>query len=270
MDLDNKILKYKVKKNKIISKINELINKKNKENKELISKTLNKTKIFHDILNNIIKSDNLSENNLIFLIITGFDSVGKSYLINNLENYFGDSYTKSIINIKSIDEFNILANLFVQQTEKKIIYIETIPDLTEKIYDIIYINSNLKLNNLNNSKNCNQNLNNNFIIYLIPENINIYKNRIINKIFELSKSNNLNNQINQEEDNYLFKIIKKIFPDINLEIISNELINLSGKFPLSDNDFIFLDEVIETSYKKILNLEIESEQINEILIKFKF
>ena len=262
MDLDNKILKYKIKKKKIYNKINDLIEKKKKENKDCIWKSFHKTHEFTEIINKVVIDEfnnfekiTTTKKNL-FLIVTGFNFVGKSTFIDHLENYFGDSYTGTKINIKSKEELNII-NLFKDNCEKKIIYIETNNDLIEQIYKIILNNFNLD-----------QDLEFNKYVYMfniIPTSLQVYKNRLINKIFSLSKNYSIKD-INLDTD--ISEQNKFIF-DIGFDNFSfDKFAELNNKFPLSDNDFSFLDNFVNKSYDNIIYYQPIDQQIK--IFKYYF
>lgn len=262
MDLDNKILKYKEKKKKITNKINDLIEKKKKENINIITKIFHKTNEFTEIINKIIigKIKNFDKifpyKKNIFLIVTGFNFVGKSTFIDQLENYFGDSYTGSKINIKSVEELNILNN-FIDNGENKFIYIETNTDLIEKIYNIILndfnLNKDLELDKYV------------YIYNIIPRSVQVYKNRLINKVFSLLKKYSM-------KDYNLDTIDKnKFILDIGINNLSTDIFDkLNNKFPLSDDDFGFLDNFVNKSYDDIINYQSNKLEIKINIVNYYF
>lgn len=278
LDQDNKIFKYKLKKKKMTNKINELIEKKKKKKQDIITKTLYKTQEFPHIINKLIIGD--LDNSVIndykkniFIIVSGFECVGKSNFIEHLENYFGNFYTKSKINIKDKKDLNILDN-FNRENEKKILYIETTYILIEEIQKKITDNQKFISNDENE---LHKNI---YTLFVIPTNLKVYKSRLINKIFNLINSTGPNtfdpntfdsntfdpNSTNSSLENNFAGPIKKglnIFPDKDFP--ENELldlfIGLNNKYPLSDDDFSFLDNHIEISYNIILKYQLDSENI---------
>lgn len=239
-ELNNKILKYKFKKKKIKKKINELLEKKQQQNNNYLKNLFNKT-YFLDIINKLINEQIYPNiNNNLFIIISGFNSVGKSMFIQNLENFISSSYTKNKIIIDSTKSFDMLNNYIFEHDSnegKKIIYIETLPEITEKIYYTIKNNTFIPNNNI-------------FIFYLIPHNITNYKNKLINTIFNMGNNNNTIYNI--------FTLLGINSNDKNNLNIINSLIN---KYPLVDNDFMFLDTYIETNYNKILEYKFPNDNI---------
>lgn len=280
MDLDNKILKYKLKKKKLTNKINELIEKKKKEKHDSIAKIFHKTHEFSDIINKIIMSDlnNLEDkennNKNILIIVSGFECVGKSTFIEHLEKYFGISYTKLKVNIKDKEKLNTLDNLIMSE-EKKIVYIETNPDLVEKIHKKIIDSQNEILNDKHESNYKNELYFNIHTFYIIPTNLKLYKNRLINKLFnffnlidskiyDLDKNNNYTNLTN--------KIAIDILQYNNIQDnnLSESFIRLKDKYPISYDDFSFLDNYIEKSYNSILEYNLNNEKLIKNILKYYF
>lgn len=283
MDLDNKILKYKLKKKKLTNKINELIEKKNKEKNDLNAKIFHKTHEFSEIINKIIIGDlknnlgNINYNNL-YIIVSGFVSVGKSTFIEYLERFFCVSYTKCKINIKDKGELNIFDNL-INNHDKKIVYIETNHIFVEEILKKI-INEQKKI--LNNYELEDESIfyKNIYTFYLVPINLKVYKNRFINKLYELlnsilSDSNMFD--IGKNSNYFINKILLDILPaNISKDIISKDIIleenilqdfseKLNYKFPLTDDDFSFLDIYIEKSYNYISEYNDNQKKIKKIM-----
>jgi len=228
MDLDNKIFKYKIKKKNIYNKILQL----------LIEKNNTKNYIEQDnIIFEIIKTINIDLSNLnnqIFIIVVGFYSVGKSSFIEYFDSFVNKLFTKIKINIKNLNDIQIINN-FNNHNLKNIIYIETSNDLIEKILNLI------KDNKI-------------FIFNLIPKNLLIYKNRLINNFFD-------NKLISSNINNCMQEIINNI--NYNNIIIENSF-DFSKKNLFSDNDFIFLDKLIIESFKYVKLFELKNLTINKI------
>lgn len=263
MDFDNKILKYKQKKKKIMNKINDLLVIKNKEKVNFVAKIFNKTQIFSEIINNFIVTE---FNNYLFIVVVGFGSVGKSTFIKYLEDYFSQSYTKIIMNIVNFEEINNLNKILSDEKnfvdEKKIVYIETNPDLINNIYNFLMnLNTQIKL-----KLESETDVKNIYIIYLIPINKDIYKNRLINIFFNLLKDESLNNSTNLANLN---DIVSKKFLVYNKNIIDG-FINILNKYPLSDNDFEFLDLYMSEYYDVIETHKFNNDMVDKIDLKFYF
>lgn len=254
MNLDRKIFKYKLKNEKMLKKIKNLISNKKKENDNKIAKLFYKVPKINQIIFKLSNDDldiisNTNKfNNCIFLIITGEKYVGKSTLIENLEEYIGIFFTKSKISIDTTNDLNLLEKISTNTTNgKKIIYIETNNNLVDNIVNYIETNTNA---------------NNNYdIINIIPIDENIYKNRIINKFFELAKKNN--NILNYE----IIKIILNelditINEQTNLTEISNNILN---KKYMTDEDFNFLNIYTNIKYKNTQNYQFNLKYLNNIL-----
>jgi hypothetical protein len=279
MELDNKILKYKLKKKKLTNKINELIEKKKKEKHDLNTKIFQKTHEFYEIINKIIIGDlknnikDINNNNNLYIIISGFVSVGKSTFIEYLEKFFGESYTKCKINIKDEGELNIFDNL-INNHEKKIVYIETNHIFIEEIHKKI-INEQKRI--LNNNEFDDEGIfyKNIYTFNLVPINLKVYKNRFINKLYKLlnlslSYSNvlNIDKNINSHINKILLDILHvNISKDVILEdnILEDFPKKLSNKFPLTDDDFSFLDSYIEKSYNLISEYQHNYKNIKKIM-----
>jgi hypothetical protein len=250
MDLDNKILKYKVKKKKMANKIDQLIRKKKQEQYDTLTKIFNEQNVFSEIINQITAG-----NTNIFIIVYGYNFVGKSIFIEHIEKYFGISNTILKSNIKLAEESNILDKIMDNIQNKKIVYIETNPDLIEQIYKLIYNQTEI-------SKQV-------YVFYIIPENVLLYRNRLISKLFGLI-TNTLNT--NSILTSNFVDFIKKIFLRDDLSNIYDNMINkfekLINKFPLSDDDFDFLNGYIEKSYDDIIRYKsnIEFNNLNCIKI----
>ena len=246
MDLDNKILKYKVKKKKMTNKIDQLIRKKKQEQHDTRTKIFNEQDVFSEIINQITTG-----NTNIFIIVYGYNFVGKSMFIEYIEKYFGISNTILKSNIKLSEESNILDKIMDNNQKKKIAYIETNPDLIEQIYKLIYNQTEI-------SKQV-------YVFYIIPENVQLYKNRLISKLFGLI-TNTLNT--NSILTSNFVDFIKKIFLRDDLSNAHDNMINkfekLTNKFPLSDDDFDFLDGYIEKSYDDIIRYNKSNIQFNNL------
>lgn len=212
--MDEKINKYKLKKNKIENKINELLKEKQNNNTEYL-KNIYDNEIFN-IINNCEQTQNI-----LILIVTGIYSSGKTTFINNLEYYyknFIEIITK--INIKNNDDLILLTN-FKEKYNNKInedkincIIIESELNFINNISELLYDESLIRY------------------IYLIPNN---YKKKLINKIFYDMISNTDSFNIN----------INKLFDIIGIKNKNfNEILNLfkTNNNILYDNDFNFIDE----------------------------
>lgn len=236
MEYRNKIIKYKLKKIKIENKINELVTKKKNSYLKFIDKiTATNISIFSEIINKLKNNEN---NEKIYVVVTGIYGVGKSTIIKLLEKIFEQNNTYFNFNENNIekltDEFVINNN----NSYNKLIFIE--------------ININLLNQLLKKIENTNF-----FVINIVPNDNQSYKNKLINKIFIDIKSNEnnfiLNTQKNYDNHQFLYDNINKIK---NFE-----------KSILTDNDFNFIDEIaiklinygklykIENSIYKIFDIE---------------
>jgi len=254
MNLDKKIIKYKLKNDKITKKINNLVVKKKRENTKKIAKLFYKVPEINEIIEKITDDNlyiKLSESNYnkfgncLFIIITGFRFVGKTTFIEFLEEHIGSSFTRTKLNINNQSELEILEKITNNTLNKyKIIYIETNNNFVSDIYNYINDGENIK------------------IINIIPINENIYKNKIINKFFELVKK--YNNSLNNDN----FKIILNEL-DINFDENPTEILNiLSSKIYLLDDDFNFFDRYIINKYENIQNYQFNFEYFDKILTFF--
>lgn len=245
--MDKKIIKYKLKKDKLEEKIIDMLNlKKEYYENDIINS--NDNEIITNGVENFFQKlkSNPEKQTEMIIVIFGSYSVGKTTFISHLENYIkivAKSLTKKDhvdlvqkLNISS-DNMDFLKNcdLF-----SKLTIIECDNSIVNKI--------NLLMDNLNI-------INLNIInINIVPKNPITLKNKIINKIIadiknksscflEFIKNNNI---ISDEEINNIIK-------EINLLKIKNGI--------LLDDDFIFLDKTINSYYQYIITLSL-SDNIN--------
>lgn len=232
--MDCKIIKYKLKKKKLENKINKILVSNKKLYLANIVNSINKIKFIPDVVEKLIEKN---QDNIIYIIVTGIYASGKSTLISELENFFGESNILSKINITKIEEFEIIKN-FKKINKLGIILIECVLDIANQVIQFLS-GSNLYIINIMTSSN-------NSLLQ--------YKNKLINKIFfDFGlKTNYFNHNIN--------KIIKQIQLTENLEQINiYKQIDLT-KPNVSDNDFNFLDK-----YIIIINQHYSKEKINLLL-----
>lgn len=258
-DLDNKILKYKLKKKKITNKIVELLTKKKKlsnviniVNIPCILNMMNKINIINDANENAnkIKTDNdaLTQNVLFYnIIVCGDYSVGKSSLINNVEKILGFKHTGIKINVKSINDLEtIVKNINLESIDNeskfklKINYIEISLEQIERIKHIEHIEQIEQIKQIYKiiqSKNT-------YIIHVVPSNVNVWKNRIINKFFvDFSK---FGDKFSTEQNPSEF-IKNTILTKINPQIAFDNF--LKTKTSYDDDDFDFLIKELEIPYE---------------------
>jgi hypothetical protein len=251
--MDKKILKYKVKKNKLENDINNILNiKKTNYENEVVNSNNNK-QIVEEIEKyfSLIKSS--EHKSKLLIIIGGIYSVGKTTFINHLQNYI-IKLSENTILIKKISYENnhnntdIFSNI---ETTDNIIIMEMGSNYFDKnITDIIDTVKN-KINNSNQNNIINININ------IIPKSKKSLKNKYINKIIYDIKNNsnnfvselNLNNkQTNTQIQNHIdeLKIKNNIY---------------------SDNDFVFLDKFVDVIFSSNMNFNSDSNLASDI-IKF--
>ena len=243
--MDKKILKYKTKKNKLENEILELLNRKKENYENDIANSNNNHMIVEFIKNflNELKSSNDDNNKKIIIIVSGNYSVGKTTFISNLENY--------ILKISG-NILNTLGNDFID----KISFDNNIFEIKNKITIIKVTNHNLAyLNDKINSNIDNINILN---IKIIPKDKNSLKNKYINKIIYDIKNNtsyfienlSINNNINYDIQNNIQN---------NLQLLKLK------KSIYSDNDFIFLNQVVDfvfnSKYDLLSNCKLNFENI---------
>lgn len=231
--MDKKILKYKNKKNKLESEILNLlkIKKINYQNDIIDS---NNSLLITNQIENYFNELNKIKTNKLLIIVNGIYSVGKSTFINQLEIY-----------IKKLSEINQI-NISI----KKISNVITNIDNNKDNIIIIEINDNNLTNTISNND---QDIIN---IIILPKNKNALKNKYINKIILDIKNNKTDfiyglNLVQSE-------IIKKIENNINLLKLKKNI--------YLDDDFIFLDDIVDM----IFNLKLNSYQENQSYNTFKF
>lgn len=237
--MDKKIIKYKLKKNKLEEKIIDMLNlKKEYYENDIINS--NDNKIITEGVENFFQKlkSNQEEQLEMVIVVFGSYSVGKTTFISHLENYIkivAKSLTKKKDYEDLVQKLNISSNNidFLKNCNlfSKITIIECDTTIVNKI--------NLLMSDLNTI-----NLN---IINIVPKNPITLKNKIINKVIadiknkssyfiEFIKNNNI---ISDEE-------INDIIDCVNLLKMKNGI--------LFDDDFIFLDKTINSYYQYIINL----------------
>ena len=118
--MDYKIIKYKLKKKKLESKINEILISRKKLYLSNISNSINKIKFISEIITELIddkqtqthtkqsESNSVLVPNIIYIIVSGIYASGKSTLISELENFFGESNILAKINLSKKEEISLI------------------------------------------------------------------------------------------------------------------------------------------------------------------
>ena len=244
--MDKKIIKYKLKKNKLEEKITDVLNlKKEYYENEIINS--NDNKIITDGVENYFHNLKSKQQEYLVIIVFGSYSVGKTTFISHLENYINmvaENLTKKKDHGNLLQKLNISSNNMNVLKDLNLFSKLTIIECdTTDVNNINLLISDLNMINLNIIN-----------INIVPKNPSTLKNKIINKIILdiKNKSSNFiefiknNNIICNDELNYIIN-------EINLLIIKNGI--------LLDNDFIFLDKTINLYYQYTINL-ISSNNIN--------
>lgn len=231
--MDKKIIKYKLKKNKLEEKIIDILNLKNEyyEN-EIINS--NNNEIITEGVENFFHNLKLNQKEHLVIIVFGSYSVGKTTFILHLENYI-QMIVKNITNktiVELVQKFIISPNdinfLINCDLSSKITIIECDLNIVNQINSLM-----IKTNIIN--------------INIIPKNPITLKNKIINKIISdiKNKSSNFIEFIKDaqiiDEDNYII-----VSNGINLLKIKNGILTM--------NDLIFIDKTINLYYLYIINL----------------
>lgn len=242
--MDKKIIKYKLKKNKLEEKIIDMLNlKKEYYENDIINSNDNET--ITDGVENFFQKIKSNQKEQLVIIVFGSYSVGKTTFISHLENYIkivAKNLTKKKDYVDLVQKLNITSdnmdflkncNLF-----SKITIIECDNTIVNKI-NLLIIDANII--NLN-------------IINIVPKNPGTLKNKIINKVIADIKNKSSyfvefikNNNIICDEE------INNIIDRINLLKIKNGI--------LLEDDFMFLDKTINSYYQYTINL-IKSNNIN--------
>lgn len=235
--MDKKILKYKNKKNKLENEIQRLLKiKKEKHENEIIISNNNIVIIeFVEKFLNELKLNNEQCIKKLIIIVSGNYSVGKSTFISNLENYI----LKISENILNFQKTNIIENIsFENILFENISFEDKISEIHNNKIIIIEVTNN-KLINLINQINFELDPNISLLnIKIIPKDENSLKNKFINKIIFDIKNNTCNFIQNLNINNDI----------INKNIKTNiDLLKLK-KFVYSDDDFIFLNQVVDLIY----------------------
>lgn len=221
--MDKKILKYKSKKNKLENEILEILNIKKENHENEIVNSNNENHVIIEFIENYLnelKLDNKQGEKKIIIIVSGNYSVGKSTFISNLENY--------ILKISN-NIFNTNNNDFID----KLTFDNSEFEIKNKITIIKVLNDNLKILNdkmgydLDNTSILN--------VKILPKDKNSLKNKYINKIIYDIRNNTSNfiQNINIDSDT------------INTSIQNNIQLLKQKKSIYSDDDFIFLNHVVD-------------------------
>jgi len=255
--MDKKIIKYKTKKNKLENEILELLNRKKENYENDIANSNNNHMIVEFIKNylNELKSGDENNNKKIIIIVSGNYSVGKTTFVSNLENYI----LKISDNILNTLGNNLISNI---SFDNCMLFNNGIFEIKNKITIIKVTNHNLAyLNDKINSNIDNINILN---IKIITKDKNSLKNKYINKIISDIKNNT----------SYFIKNLStnnNINSDIQNNIQNNIQLLKSKKSIYSDNDFIFLNQVVNdvfnfkydvvTNFDEKTNCELNFENI---------
>jgi hypothetical protein len=253
--MDKKIIKYKLKKNKLEEKINNFLKIKkelyeneilNSNNNDLITSSVEN---FFNVLkqnnqNNPNNPNNLNNQNQIFIIVFGSYSVGKTTFINHLENYIGILEKITFNKTKT----NMVSKIFVKDDIEYLTKIQfnLLPEIIIIECDINIVD---KVNILLQDKNI-------ININIIPQNKLSLKNKFINKIFF-----DLKNKSNE----FVSFSTSLAYQENNI----NERINLLKlkKNILTIDDFSFLDTIVDLYYNDLINT---SNNFNLLLDIHKF
>ena len=253
--MENKINKYKNKKNLIFNKIKIILNEK-KNNYKNILNSINNINPINKILDKINNNINIE---LTFFIITGIYGVGKTTIIQYLEKNFGIFNIKLIIDIKNIDDILNFKNNGVIYNNNEIFFINNILSHSGIVLDngIILCECDTELvDNIIEILN----LKKYYIINVIPKDNISYKNKLINKIFFDLKFNT-----NYFKDN-INLILTKINNNTIIDI--NNLINFNNSSVLLDNNFDFIDKYLDQLIKYSENIIFKYDYVN--LVKYYF
>ena len=244
--MDKKILKYKVKKQKLANEILNVlyIKKTNYEND--ITNSNNSQAIINQIENylNVFRQE---QNTKLLIIVNGIYSVGKSTFINHFENYI-KKISKIILNPSNITIKKISPSNTNVEIIDNIIIAEINDDYSDNNCFINIISNKISELTKNNVHTIN--------INILPKNKNSLKNKYINKIIC---------DINDNTSNF---VNRSIFTDDNTKITLKKNINslkLKKNNIYSDEDFIFLDEIVEIIFNyepdKFLNNKFELSNV---------
>lgn len=239
--MDAKIIKYKLKKNKLEEKIIDMLNlkKESYENQIINSNdnhiiTENIENFFFNLISNKStqsgQSTQSDQSSQLVIIVFGSYSVGKTTFISHLENY-----------IKML-EMNLINKNIKLDLIQKIIFTSNNADLNLDLSSKITI-IECDINDVNqiNSLISNSNIIN---INIIPKSARTLKNKIINKIFKDTCN---------ELDLFL-KFTKDIIDEKETNNIINKINLLKTKNQILDDDFIFLDKTVGLYYSNIIEL----------------
>lgn len=232
--MDKKILKYKVKKNKLENKLMDILMTKKTNYENDIINSNNNSNIINKIENflNILELSESIELKQLFIVVKGDYSVGKSTFISHLKNYITKmskiilsqntllklniQFKLDLINITTFNNFDI--NLF--NNPIVIIEVNTTQITSNIISDIVkFKNVNVQILN----------------VKILPKDFKSLKNKYINKII-----------YNIYLDTNDFVINLNLNEEIKTNLQNNiNLLKLKTNNYFNDNDFDFLNEPVD-------------------------
>ena len=255
--MDKKILKYKLKKNKLENNILNILDIKKANYENDIVNSNNNQLIIEKIENflNLLKS---SKSSKLLFIVSGIYSVGKTTFINHLEKYIL-KLSNIILNVQNTEEMikkilltdvnidiNVANNILIIEINNSNLL--NTNDLQNDIKNKIYTTTQNDIHIIN--------------INVVPKDKNSLKNKYINKIIYDIKNNTTNfvSGLNLTDNSINNSINTNIQNYINLLKLKNNV--------YLDNDFIFLNEVIDIIFNLELNKLFNEKDESSNIIKF--
>lgn len=240
--MENKIIKYKLKKNKLEEKIINILKEKKTSYENEISKMNNKQNekivlCIEDFFTNYV----LDNSTQLIIIVSGFYSVGKNTFITNIEKYINSFLLPKYkidenqnFDIKTITyDSNFDSDKYLEKNTNQILILKC-SDFVIGTQIYSQIDSKFKIH-----------------INIIPKNQKTLKNKFANRIIYDIKNNSSNFVSNIDLS---FRTNNKILKTQHVEMLGEQINLLKNKTDFfTDEDFQFIDEITNTIYDFIQN-----------------
>lgn len=239
--MENKIIKYKLKKNKLEEKIIDFLKEKKTSHDNEISKINNiQNKKIVLCAESFFTDYVLNNSAQLVIIVSGFYSVGKSTFISNIEKYI-NSFLLPKYNIDEKKNFKIKTIICDDNLNFKEYLNNTYQILILKCTEFItgneiysMINSKFKIH-----------------INIIPKDQKTLKNKFVNRIIRDIKNNSSNFITNI---NLSFVTNNIILKTQHIDMLEEQINLLKNKIDFfTDDDFQFINEITNIIYDFIQN-----------------
>ena len=253
--MNKKILKYKVKKNKLENEILDILGIKKANYENEIAK-LNNNQLINEKIESFLNLLKSSQSVKLIIFVSGNYSVGKSTFISHLENYILRMF-KIIFNVENIENKDLIKKITYPIEDVQIVFSNKI--IIVEINNNNFINNeNMMLNIINSINQTNTHITNTIKINIVPKDKKTLKNKFINKILQDIKNNT----------NAFITEFNSFDSSIKTDIKNNIHTLKLKKNIYSDNDFLFLDKVVEHIFDFELSIFSDEKYQSSDTIKY--